>query len=834
MPPETRPAGRPPLSGIIVVDMSDECLALTGVLLADLGATVIRVEDITGDALRRRGPFVADESGLERSLAHLRYNSGKLSVAADLESPSTWELTDRLTADVDLVIAPLVKPRAAAQYFDPEDFRLRYPGTGLVDIVTRRSDPSFPASDLLAVATGGLLYCNGFPDRPPDYPAGKLGFKQAAINAAAAAAALLLGQQRHGTGGVACVSLEEAVISTLIQAANQNLWNWYGAVGKRAGLQGLSYPVLGAGGAVALIQGSPTTFETRDGKWVVFGMTPFTIQRWIAFVDWLAELTGDTSLQGEAWHDATYRAEHRSDVEAGMRRLCGQLDRDELAMAGQARGLMVVPVNTVADIARDPHLAARGVFLDVEQEALQRTIPRVRSPFRSTAWEPIVKPAPKLGEHTRRVLEVASASAPGVPGAEPARAAAPHRERTARGEDALPLAGYRVVDFCWQAAGPLTTEMFANLGADVIKIESLKRVDTVRLFSHPMEHFSIDTGAFFNDCNTGKRSITLNLSTPEGLDIARRLIQDADVVTSNFTPGQMEDWGLGYEDLRKIKDDIVVLTLPVMGETGPKSGWRGIGISVVAMSGLAWHTGAPGQVPIGLGTLQTDFTVPLFAATAVMSALLQREATGRGQHIEIAQYESGLHLLDTELMDYLVNGRVAERQANRSTLAAPHGVFPCAGDDRWVAIEARSHAEFQQLCRTIDRPDLAVRADLVTLEGRQAANAEIEDAISRWTAQRPPEAAERTLRAAGIAAAALRHVGDLMANDAGLDGFFTTVQHPAGGPITVQNQPFTWNGRRLAIDRAPLLGEDNEAVLRGELGLSEEEFVDLMVREVVI
>lgn len=845
--------GELPLAGALVLDLADECLLLTGRLLADLGATVLRIESSSGDETRRRAPFVDGHEGLERSLAHLRYNGGKLSAALNFAAPEAWEAIERLTGAADLVLAPLEKHGPAAAYLDHARFGAAHPRAGLIDVVYQRGNPALRPSDLAAVASGGMLYCNGYPDRAPDYPVGKLAYKQAAINGAAAATALLLDARRQGQGGIATVSLEEAMVSTLIQAANQNLWKWYSAVGKRAGMGGLTYPVLNAAGGVALVPGSSATFEAADRKWVVFGMTPFTMQRWIAFVQWLEEMTGDDALGGEEWHDADYRSEHRVRVEAAMRALCGSLPRDQLANEGQARGLMVVPVNSVGDIAADEHLRIRGVFPDIAQPGVGRKVPGLRSPFRSTAWEPRTATAPLLGQHTRWALEVIagygkqhvdrlaslgvahdSTAAGGAPAPSWAAPSAPAAPAALGDPKALPLAGYRVIDFCWQAAGPLTTEVLANLGADVIKIESMKRVDTVRLFMHPMEHFSIDTGAFFNDCNTGKRSITLNLSTDEGRDIVRRLISGADVVSSNFTPGQMEHWGFGYEELCAVKPDVVVLTLPVMGENGPKRGWRGIGNSVVAMSGLAWHTGFPDRPPAGLGPLQTDFTVPLFGASAIISALLQRERTGRGQHIEISQYESGLQLLDTELMDCLINDVVPERRGNRSAEASPHGVYPCAGDDRWVALEIRSLDDWQQFCRVIGRLDLSEREDLRTLDGRRAAQDDIDAAIEEWSRVRPPEEAERLLQSGGVIAAALKHVGDLVEHTPGLAEFFTTVNHPAGLPLMIQNQPFTWNGRRLAISRGPLLGEHNEPVLRGELGIDEETFVQLMVDEVVI
>ena len=825
----------------------------------------------------------------ERALSHLLVNAGKLSLALALDAPQAWEIIDRLTGTMDIVIAPLAKTAAARAYFDPARFARLYPAVGLIDVVYRRDEPETVATDLMAVAAGGLLYCNGFPDRAPDYPVGHLAFKQASLVATAVACAMALGQQRHGGGATACISLEEAVMSTTIQAANQNLWRWMGAICRRAGTGGLTYPVLGADGKVALVPGAGAHFETADGRHVVFGMTPFTTERWDSFVRWTTERTGDTSLEGAGWHDGALRAAERDHVHTVMAKLCRSLDRDTLATEGQARGLLIVPVNRVEDIAADPHLIARGCFPPVHHPALGAPVPSIRSPFGSGDTTPPARPAPLLGQHSEQVLRgIAGLSAaeltrlhalglvggavaatypdssdtapparpqqgaarfastdagPGgsedtsdsgaVPRATPAAGTATAAVPGTGAMPPLPLAGYRVIDFCWQAAGPLMTELLANLGADVIKLESATRIDTVRLFMHPLEQFSIDTGAFFNDCNTGKRSITLDLGKAAGRDLARRLIATADAVTSNFTPGQMERWGFGYDDLQQLRPGIIAVSLPVMGSEGPKRGWRGIGNSVVAMSGLAAHMGHPDRPPVGLGTLQTDFTAPLFGAAALIAALRARERDGGGRCIEIAQYESALHLLDTELLEYLVNGASPPRRGNRSAHAVPHGVFPAAGDDRWLALQADTALEWQRLCTVIGRPDWAARPDLQTLEGRRAIEDEVEATISEWSRRLPAEEGEAALRAADIPAAALHNVADLVERRPGLQEFFTSVEHPAGVTIRLQNQPFTWNGRRLPNSRAPLLGEHNSDVLQGELGIDAVRFEELLISDVI-
>ena len=279
------------------------------------------------------------------------------------------------------------------------------------------------------------------------------------------------------------------------------------------------------------------------------------------------------------------------------------------------------------------------------------------------------------------------------------------RPGTARGRAGdLPLSGYRVLDFCWMAAGPLITELLANLGADVVKVESATGIDQVREFVHPPTGFGIDTGGFFADCNTNKRSLTLNLHKPETVAfIKRHLLPRFDMVTSNYAPDAMSKWGLGPEHLLPLRPDLVIGSFPVMGHSGPKSHWRAIGNGVLALSGVPGHMGEPDRPPVGMGTLHTDFTLAPIAAAGLIAALLQREETGEGQFLEIAQYEASVHLLDTELIDQLVNGVTAARRGNASADAVPHGIYPTAGDDRWVAISAGSDAQWRALCDVMGR-----------------------------------------------------------------------------------------------------------------------------------
>jgi len=398
----------------------------------------------------------------------------------------------------------------------------------------------------------------------------------------------------------------------------------------------------------------------------------------------------------------------------------------------------------------------------------------------------------------------------------------------------LPLRGYRILDFCWLIAGSLTTRLLADLGAEVIKVESAARLDRIRETGvMPPTAPSINTNGVFNDCNTNKKSVTINLSTAEGIELIKELVCCSDVVTANFTPDRLDRWGLGYEELRVIRPDIIVANMPVMGKRGPHKDWGAYGNGIIAMAGIAELTGFPGRPPVGLGTLHSDFTTPFFGALQIMAALFDRERTGEGQYLELAQYEAAVHLLDTELIEYLVNGAQPLRVGNRVAECAPHGVFRCRGDDRWVAIAVRDSLEWHLLCAAMGRPDLAADPRLQDLPGRKAAESEIEAAITSWTTSQDAWQVAEMLQTYGVPAAPVEDVSDLVDRDPSMQDYFINFDHPEGVNILVQQEPFTWNGERLPLSLAPLMGEHNEEILLGLLGCSAERLAHLLINRVI-
>lgn len=419
----------------------------------------------------------------------------------------------------------------------------------------------------------------------------------------------------------------------------------------------------------------------------------------------------------------------------------------------------------------------------------------------------------------------------------------------------FPLEGIKVADFSWYGAGPYVTRLFAAYGAEVIRIESNTKVDGMRWQSprKPDVTPTYNISGMYNNFNPGKLGITLNMSHPKALGIAKKLVSMSDIVLDNFYPGAMEKWGLGYEELVKIKPDIIVATMPIMGITGPYALWRGFGTSVRTMAGMDQITGNPDRPPIGTGmNAWPDWTCnPHHAATAILSALHYRNKTGKGQFIEIAQLESTVCWTETSILDFTANGRIQTAMRNRLPNAAPHGVYRCRGEDRevdysampdtppelkkkderWCAIAVFSDEEWKGFCDVIGNPPWTKEERFATLLGRKENEDELDRRVEEWTLEKPPEEVMMMMQQAGVAAGVVQDGEDLLTRDPQLKerGFYVYLDHPEAGVIAHDGLTFTLSATPGEIRRAPLLGEHNDYVYREILGFSEEEVDQLII-----
>jgi benzylsuccinate CoA-transferase BbsF subunit len=399
----------------------------------------------------------------------------------------------------------------------------------------------------------------------------------------------------------------------------------------------------------------------------------------------------------------------------------------------------------------------------------------------------------------------------------------------------LPLEGIKVADFTWVWTGPTTTKVLADFGATVFKIESEVRWDVWRIgppFKDDKQ--GPNRGAVFNSINTSKHSVSLNLAHPKAKVVAKKFVAWADVVTDNFAGGAMERMGLGYEVLKEIKPDIIMMSSALMGQTGPWHDSPGYGDQLSAISGLHEISGWPDRMPGEIG-FYTDFIAPRFNALTLLAALDYRRRTGKGQYLDIAQHQGGVHYIAPSILDYVVNKRVATRQGNDDLYAAPHGSYPCKGEDRWCAIAVSTDEEWQSLCDLMGRPDWTRDSKFASLEGRKKNREELDALVGAWTINLTDEEVMTKLQNAGVPAGRVNDPRDHMENDPQLAfrEFYQGREHPELGTYHPPRQPCVLSKSPCQIRRAPLLGEHTEYALKEIIGLTNEEIEELVIEDVL-
>ncbi|MBI2765659.1 MAG: CoA transferase [Chloroflexi bacterium] len=416
---------------------------------------------------------------------------------------------------------------------------------------------------------------------------------------------------------------------------------------------------------------------------------------------------------------------------------------------------------------------------------------------------------------------------------------------------ALPLDGIRVADFSWFGAGPIAGQTLCTFGAEVIRIESEAKLDSLRV-AHPFAmnpdgtfKSGYNVSGYFNNFNAGKLSMQLNLNTEKGQQLAYRLIEKSDIFLTNFTPRALEKWNLRYDDLLRANPSIIAAYAPMQGLEGPHRDFLGFGAVLTPVTGISEMSGFPNQPPFGVGTNYPDYVInPGHTVIAILAALRYRNRTGKGQLIELAQVESVVNTLGTAVAGYLANGDNATRNGNRSPIAAPHGAFRCADDpessgstDRWIAIACQTDAHWQAMCHAIGDPVAATDARYAAFEARKANEDSLDALVAAWVAGRRAEDVMALLQSRGVPAGVVQNAQDILDRDPHMRarGYYEYLDHQETGRAAYDG-PVARLSATPAHHRAPapLLGEHTMDVCERIIGLTADEIADLLAEGVLL
>lgn len=844
-----------PLSGLRVIELADEQAEYCGLTLAGLGADVIKVEPPGGSPTRRIGPFYQDKEDTEGSLFFWNYNRGKRSVVLDLETPADRDRLEKLIADADIFLESMPKGELDGIGLGPSDIAGKFPALIHARVTPFGDDgpwSDYKSSDLIHLALGGVMMNCGYDpapdgvyDLPPIAPQMWHAYHIAGEQLSMAVIAALIYRFRTGKGQQVSCAVHEAVS----KCTEVDLMNW---VMRMA-------PVLRqtCRHARDVISPHPSIAHTKDGRWIManLGTRADDVKR---LVELLEKYGIEAGIDPES-----------SDMPRGGRFIPGTapiVSKRDLPMEAVTRfvrnftyenmpwreaqelGMLWAPLRKPHENALDEHWKARNSYAEVEHPEVGKSFTYATSKWLATGtdWK-VGRRAPQLNEDADTVDTPTVRVTPVI---SPDAKVNPKEEPSARGKP-FALDGIRILDFTWFLASAGGTRFLASFGAESLKVELKSHPDTRMASMAPVGGREArekatgilqgvtdpDMGGQFNNKNPGKRGISLNVRHPKGLEIARKLVAMSDIVAEGFSPGVLDNWGLGYNALKEIKPDIIYVQQSGMGAQGTYGRFRTVGPVANSFSGLSEMSGLPEPaMPAGWGYSYLDWMGAYSFSLAMLSALYHRDRTGEGQWIDASQTEVGLFISGTSLLDWSANGREWRRYGNHSPYkpAAPHGAYPCAGVDRWIAIACFSDAEWQALCKSAKQPGWAADERFKDLAGRMANQNALDKLVGQWTKNQDAYDLMHALQKDGIPAGVCQTAGDRCDTDPQLKHleWLTEVTGTKIGrwpvaevPVKLSESPAYAGGR---IDRgAPCYGEDNEYVYGELLGMSTKEIAEL-------
>jgi crotonobetainyl-CoA:carnitine CoA-transferase CaiB-like acyl-CoA transferase len=783
------------LSGLRVVELAEDVAGpYVTKLLSDLGADVMKVEEPGGDRARAIGPFVGGEPGEDRSVLFLHLNTSKRSVQLDTSTPEGARHLAGLVGTAELLVTDRSLEQLARLGLDVRPLASGRPPLVTLSVTPfgwdgpRQDHRAAPLTTFHGAGEGYLtpVASHLMPevvDRPPLRQGRFASEYKLATYAATLALAAVFHARATGRGQTIDLSKQDALIGL-------NFFEFTGflTTGEVPTRASLAVPF----GGIA---------RCKDGY---LQFTFHEEHQWRALV----RMMGDPDWAQSEWAASeASRLGHADEINARLSEFLSSRTRAEVVDAGQAMGVTVAPYHAVDEMVDSPQIIERGYLQEVTHP-VAGTCRYPTGPWRFAGEPPRPGPAPRLGQHTVEILQEAA-------GGEPRGEVRSDGRAGSTGTGGA-LAGVRILDFTWAVAGPTATMQAASLGAEVIKVETRLRLDVLRR-NPPMA----------STINRQKRAVTLNLRHPAAVELAKRLVAVSDVVAESFRPGVMNDLGLGYEDLRQVKPDIIMLSSSMAGQHGPYSRFAGYAPMFVALSGLGDMTGYPDGPPTQI-RVGGDIIVGVHGGFALLAALVHYQATGRGVHIDLSSIEAQSNLIGDSILEYTVNGDVPRRRGNREPFAVPHNCFRCRGDDRWVSIAVRTDGEWKGMVAAMGRPAWAGDPRYASVSGRDRHAEEIEERVAAWTAALTADEVAGRLQAEGVPADPSYRAPELFADPhVASRGLVATVPGE-GQDWTLLRLGGRLSGTPLVLDRAgPAMGEDNDDIFGSLLDLSPAEIKQL-------
>ncbi|KOS55805.1 CaiB/BaiF CoA transferase family protein [Rhodococcus rhodochrous] len=789
-----------PLHGVRVLELTDGFGDTAGRFLADLGAEVVHVELPGGSASRSAQPV---RSGVSVPFA-LR-NANKLGVTLDLDGDEGQERLRDLARRSDILLESFPPGFLTARGIGAEHLCRINPQLVAVSITGFGQDGPYrdwSATEQVLYALSGVLSRSGEPGEQPLLPPHGLIDESVGVHTAWSALLAYFDRLHTGRGQTVDISAFEVVVHGFDPG--------FGVQGSAAAGRSEDFP-----------RGRPDAanfypvYRCADGQ---VRICLLARRQWRAMFEWL----GEPEEFADPKYDtipARFAASDR--LNPLIEKLFSTYTRDELVAEGAARGIPIGGLNTVSEVLRTEHFDASGTFVDAEiASGLAARVPSgyakingERAGFRTCA--------PKLGEHNRVLFGSVDDDAS-------VRISAPLREPGAR-----PFEGLRVLDMGVVVFGAELGRQFADYGADVIKIENSNFPDGLR---QSKRGAALAASVAWGHRN--RRSFGLNLRSPEGIRIFKRLAADADIVLANFKPGTLASMRLSYDELAAVNPRIIVSESSAFGSVGPWNKRLGYGPLVRAACGVSalWRYSDTADGLCDGSTVYPDHIAGQVTATTILAALIDRLRTGRGAAIEVAQADAAIVQLGSQLVaEHLEPGSIGA-PGNADPYSAPSGVYACAGDDEWCVVTVRDDTDWARLCGVLGRSDLVDDSRFATAELRIGHRAEVDEVLAEWLLRHTPTEAMETLQAAGIPAGAMVRLPELLTNPQLVArGAYTELEHPmlpAPLPTAKQVAHFAalpdW-----PLRPAPLAGEQTREIAEDTLVLSTAE-IDSLVRDGVL